>query len=273
MKVSIITTCLNRESMIGDTIESVIMQDYPEIEYIVIDGASKDRSMSVIMHYENRIAALVSEPDGGMYEAINKGLCLATGDIIGLLHSDDILFARDTISQIVRTFRETKADLVYGNGLFVDSADPSRVIRNWISGDYDKAKVKGGWLPLHPTVYMTRESVNKLGAYDESFRIASDSDYLIRCLYETSLKVTYLNEYIVRMRMGGLSTRVGNYFQKWSEDIRLYRNHGFNPYTTLGAKVLSKIPQFISAKRMKYRFEHKPFVMQHRMENRERRRQ
>lgn len=251
MKVSIITSCFNREATIRDAIESVCAQTYPDIEYIVIDGASKDGSLRVIKEYSERISHLVSEPDKGMYEGLNKGLKLATGDIIGLVHSDDFLYSKDSIAHIVQKFEETNADLVYGNGLFVDFNDTRKVVRNWISGTYSKAKMKRGWLPLHPTVYIRKECIDKLGMYDESFKIAADSDFLVRYMYEGNLKIAYLDEYIVRMRMGGLSTDSEKMKQKWAEDLRMYRSHGFSPYLTLGMKILSKIPQFISAKFMK----------------------
>lgn len=145
MKVSIITSCFNREVTIGDAIESVLSQTYPDIEYIVIDGASKDNSLAIIKRYETQIAQIVSERDKGMYEGINKGLKRATGDIIGLIHSDDFFYSKDSIAQIVKKFEETDADLVYGNGLFVDFADTNKVVRNWISGTYSKGKMRRGW--------------------------------------------------------------------------------------------------------------------------------
>ncbi len=251
MKVSIITSCYNRESTIREAIESVLGQDYPDIEYIVVDGASKDGSLKVINEYKNKISRIISEPDKGMYEAINKGIRAATGDIIGLVHSDDYLYAKDTITKMVQEFKRTGADLVYGNGLFVSFEDTNKVVRNWISGEYNKNKVRRGWLPLHPTVYIRRECMEQWGLYDESFKIAADSDLLVRYLYKASLKVAYLNEYIIKMRMGGLSTDSKRMKQKWGEDLRLYRAHGFNPYWALFLKVASKVPQFIQAKFMK----------------------
>ena len=161
MKVSIITSCYNREATIREAIESVLGQDYPNIEYIVVDGASKDNSLQVINEYKDRIATIISEPDKGMYEAINKGIRAVTGDIIGLVHSDDFFYSKDTISRIVSEFERTGADLVYGNGLFVSFEDTSRVVRNWISGKYSKGKVRRGWLPLHPTVYIRRECMEQ----------------------------------------------------------------------------------------------------------------
>lgn len=248
MKISIITTCFNRESTIRDCIESVLSQDYTNIEYIVVDGASTDGSLSVINEYRERISTIISEPDGGMYEALNKGIRRATGEVIGVLHSDDFLYAPYTISHIVRQFESSRADFMYGDGLFVDASDTDRVVRNWISGRYKKGKMRRGWLPLHPTCYIRKEVMYTYGLYDESYRIAADSELLVRYLYEADLQVHYLPEYIVRMRMGGLSTDPQKMKQKWSEDLRLYRHHGFHAYWALGCKIASKIPQFISAR-------------------------
>ena len=134
MKVTIITSCFNRESTIGQTIESVLAQDYPDIEYLIVDGASCDNSLAVIGRYKGRkrIAKVLSEPDNGMYEAINKGISLATGDIVGLLHSDDFFYDEHIISDIVGIFNATGADIVYGNGLYVDAECTDRVVRNWV---------------------------------------------------------------------------------------------------------------------------------------------
>lgn len=248
MKVSIITSCLNRAATIRGAIESVLEQDYPYIEYIVVDGASKDNSLSIINEYKKGIDIIISEPDKGMYEGINKGIRAATGDIIGLVHSDDFLFSSHTISEIVQAFKEQQADLIYGNGVFVDYNNTNLMIRNWISGTYSKRKVKNGWLPLHPTVYIKKASIDQWGLYDESYKIAADSDLLVRYLYGADLKVSYLDKYLVKMRMGGLSTDSGKTKQKWAEDLRMYKSHGFNPIAALKGKVLSKIPQFIEAK-------------------------
>lgn len=248
MKVSIITTCFNREQTIRDSIESVLSQDYPDIEYIVIDGASTDKSIEIINEYKDKITTFISEPDNGMYEGINKGIRQATGDIIGLLHSDDVFYAADTISHIVKRFKETNSELVYGDGVFVSPNDLNKVIRRWISGKYNKKRIKLGWLPLHPTVYIRKCCFEQTGFYDESFKISSDSDFLVRILYKYNFRISYINEYIVRMRMGGASTSFKKAKTKWKEDMRMYRNNGFNPFLSLPLKIMSKIPQFIFAK-------------------------
>lgn len=253
MKVSIITSCYNRESTICDAITSVLQQDYPDIEYIIVDGASKDSSVEMIRKsikgHEEKVK-FVSEPDKGMYEAINKGIRMATGDIIGLVHSDDFLYSPHTISNIVKQMKDTHADFLYGDGLFVNAENTEKVIRKWIGGAYRLWKVRHGWLPLHPTCYIRREVMQKRGLYNETYKIAADSDLLFRYLLGGDLTVNYLKEYIVKMRMGGLSTDKKRRKQMWHEDIRMYNSHGMNPTFTKIEKMLWKVPQYLKAKLM-----------------------
>ncbi|MDR2410697.1 MAG: glycosyltransferase [Bacteroidales bacterium] len=245
MTISLITTCYNSGKTVERTIQSVMSQSYNNIEYIVVDGASTDGSVEIIKHYVEGITHFVSESDNGIYEAINKGIRLATGDVIGLLHSDDVFYSRDVLAKIADVFSQSQTDIVYGNGIYVSPKHPEKIIRNWISGEYRKKKIEQGWLPLHPTVYVKRKVFDRCGLYDESYKIASDSDMLVRMLYKNSFEIYYLNEYIVRMCMGGISTSFKSQIYKWKEDIRMYRSHSFHPYWTLGKKILSKIPQFV----------------------------
>lgn len=247
MKISIITACFNREETVGEAIESVLGQDYPDIEYIVVDGKSRDGSMEVIGRYKDSIAKVISEPDSGMYEAINKGIKAATGEVIGLMHSDDVFFDRQVVSDIARRFEATGAELVYGDGLFIDKRS-GKIVRDWIGGRYSRWKVRTGWLPLHPTVYIRRETMERWGLYDESYKIAADSDLLVRYLYEANLKVEYLNRYVVRMRTGGLSTDSSRRKLMWKEDVRMYKAHGFSGIPEKLMKMGWKIPQLIRAR-------------------------
>ncbi len=254
MKVSIITACYNRSSLIADSIHSVLSQDYSDIEYIIIDGKSSDGSQQVI---EDIIAGAptnieikyISEPDHGMYEAINKGIRMATGDIIALCHSDDRMYDDKVVSNYVKAFEEHNADLVYSNGIYVKPEDGS-LARVWNSGDYSQCKVKHGWLPLHPTCYIRRSLMERLGLYDETYKIASDSDLLVRYLLRDDIKVHYMsNQYAIKMNMGGLSTDASKRRLMWQEDIRVYTSHGFRfPVIAKLEKMVRKIPQFIIAK-------------------------
>lgn len=251
MKISIITTCYNRAATIQGAIESVLAQDYPNIEYIIVDGLSNDGSMEVINRYKDRVAQIVSERDHGMYEAINKGIRMATGDIIGLVHSDDFLYDTHVISDVVKRFKDTNADFLYGDGVFVNATDINKPVRNWIGGTYHRWKVACGWLPLHPTCYIRKDVMMREGLYDESYKIAADSDLLFRYLYMANLKVTYLKRKIIRMRMGGLSTDSAKRKLMWDEDVRMYRSHGRWGVSTKIMKMMWKVPQFIEAKFMK----------------------
>ena len=248
MKVSIITTCYNREKTIAQAIESVLAQDYPNIEYIVVDGESTDNSLEVIRSYGSRISKIISERDSGMYEAINKGIKAATGEIVGLLHSDDFLIHNHIITEIVERFKETSADIVYGDGLFVDAGQTDKVIRDWCSGNYRRWKVRLGWLPLHPTVYMKRSAIEQYGLYNENYKIAADSDFLVRYLYKADLQVEYLGKYVIRMRMGGLSTDSQKRKAMWNEDVRMFRENGFWGVPEKILKMGWKVPQFVKAK-------------------------
>lgn len=253
MKISIITSCYNREATIRDAIRSVLEQEYPDIEYIIVDGASTDGSVELIQEaikgHEEKVK-FISEPDHGMYEAINKGIRMATGDYIGLVHSDDFFFSPLTVAHIVDRLKATHADFLYGDGLFVNSENTDKVVRKWIGGAYRLWKVKHGWLPLHPTCYIRREVMLKRGLYNESYKIAADSDLLFRYLLGGEISVAYLPEFIVRMRMGGLSTDSARRKQMWNEDIRMYNSHGMNPTVTKIEKMMWKVPQFIKAKLM-----------------------
>jgi len=252
MKISIITSCFNRAGTIDGTIHSVFAQDYGDIEYIIVDGDSKDGSQQIIKRMikdkpSHIDVKYISEADNGMYEAINKGIRMATGDYIGLVHSDDFLYSTHTISNIVKQLKHTHADFLYGNGLFVSTDNTDKVIRRWIGGDYRLWKVRRGWLPLHPTCYISKETMMRRGLYNESYKIAADSDLLFRYLLVGDLSVTYLPEYIVRMRMGGMSTDSKRRKQMWQEDVRMYRSHGMNPTITKIEKMMWKVPQFITA--------------------------
>ncbi len=247
MKVSIVTTSFNRAGSIASCIESVLSQDYADIEYVLVDGASTDGTMDIVRGYADRISSVTSEPDHGMYEGLNKGIRKATGDIIGLLHSDDMFYSPETISHIANEMERTGADMMYGDGLFVKAADTDCVVRDWISGEYTKSKVARGWLPLHTTCFVRREVFEKVGYYNEGYRISADTDWLIRCLYEADLKVAYLHEYVVKMRMGGASTSFRQMKKKWSEDLSIYRKHNLGRFIPFTLKVASKVPQFAKA--------------------------
>lgn len=247
MKITIITAVYNGKHRIADAIESVIQQDYPDIEYIVVEGCSTDGTLNVINRYREKIAKIVSEPDKGLYDALNKGIELSTGDYIGFVHADDMLYDTHVISRVVEKINSTNCDIFYGDGIYLDNNDKNKVVRNWVSGKYNKSKIAKGWLPLHPTMYIKREVYMKNGLYDISYKISGDTELLLRYLYNNNLSVAYLHKYIIKMRMGGLSTSVWQTKNKWSEDVRAYHKNGLSAFCLVG-KILRKVPQFVTQK-------------------------
>ena len=263
MKVTIITASYNRKGTIGEAIHSVLEQDYPDIEYLIVDGASTDGSVEYIQELllheategktelirpHARETRFFSEPDRGMYEALNKGMRRATGDVIGLVHSDDTLISNHIVSEYVKCFDLTAADLVYGDGEFVDEKDPKKVMRLWVSGNFRRWKVRFGWLPLHPTVYIRRAALNPDVLYDEQYRMAADTKFLIYYLHEYPLRICYLPQNVIRMRMGGLSTNPKHRRRMFLEDVKIYGDYGFShPNLIKLMKMSWKVPQFINA--------------------------
>ena len=185
MKISIITVCYNRKSTIEKAIKSVLEQNYSDIEYIIIDGNSIDGTKEIIETYRDKISQFISEPDKGMYDAINKGLQLATGDVIGLMHSDDEFYDKNVLDRIVSRFNsDSTIEGVYGDGVYVSNDQEERLIRDRVGGIFSIKKIKKGWLPLHPTVYLKKSIIDKNGLYNLDFKIASDTEFLLRYLYK-----------------------------------------------------------------------------------------
>jgi len=246
MKITIITVCYNRKATIEKAIKSVLEQNYDDIEYIVIDGNSTDGTQDIIESYRDRISHYISEPDKGMYDAINKGIKLATGDVIGLMHSDDEFYDTKTISRIAARFDfYTNTEGVYGNGIYVSNDTEERLIRNRIGGIFNLKKVQEGWLPLHPTVYLKKTIIDKYGLYSLDFKIASDTEFLLRYLYKYKIKMIYINSYIVKMRMGGMSTNTKRAFEVLYEDYKIYKYHGLTAFQAVFLKKTMALRQYL----------------------------
>ena len=232
MKVTIITASYNRKETIGGAIHSVLEQDYPDIEYLIMDGASTDGSVEYIQNL------LKQEAAEGRTELIRKHA----------RHSDDALISHQIVSEYVNCFDLTAADLVYGDGEFVDEKDPKKVMRLWVSGKFRRWKVRFGWLPLHPTVYIRRAALNPEVLYDEQYRMAADTKFLIYYLHEYPLRICYLPLNVIRMRMGGLSTNPKHRSRMFMEDVKIYGDYGFShPSVIKLMKMGWKVPQFINA--------------------------
>lgn len=246
MKVSIITSVYNNEKTIEDAIKSVLSQTYPNIEYIVVDGASKDNTVSVIKKYEDKISTFVSEKDKGIYDGLNKGVSLATGDVIAFLHSDDIYADENIISEVVEHFKSTNTNSIYADLVYVDKEDTSKIFRYWKSGEYSFKKLCNGWMPPHPTFFVKKEFYDKYGKFDLDFGIAADYDFMLRMLGKYKITTSYLPKILYKMRVGGASNRsLKNIIQKSREDIKALKNNNIGGLHTIIMKNLSKIPQFL----------------------------
>lgn len=246
MKVSIITATYNSAETIADTVRSLENQTHKDIEYIIVDGASKDNTLDIIRENCSRVATLVSEPDKGIYDALNKGVTLSTGDIVGFLHSDDMLAYPDAIKDIVATISKNNADCIYADLDYVDKFNVGRVIRYWHSGVFDVKKLSRGWMPPHPTFYMKKNLYEKWGGFDLSYKICSDYDSVLRYLKKDEIKVAYLSSVIMKMRVGGASNNsIGNLIKKLKEEVSILKKNNIFWPTAMILKRVSKISQFI----------------------------
>jgi glycosyltransferase involved in cell wall biosynthesis len=207
MKVSIVTVCFNSAETIRDTILSVARQVYSDIEYIVIDGGSTDGTIEIVASFGNRVNKFVSEPDTGIYNAMNKGLKLATGDVVGILNSDDFFTDERVIQKVANEFSNSTTDAVYGDVQFVKQGNISKVIRYYSSRKFRPARFKFGYMPAHPSFYVRRELFEKLGYYKENYKIGSDFELLVRFLYINNVTYKYLDMPFVTMRIGGVSNK------------------------------------------------------------------
>lgn len=246
MKVSIITATYNSSNTLPDTLRSLEEQTYQNIEYIIVDGASKDNTLEVVKSHCSRVATVISEPDKGIYDALNKGIQAATGDVVGFLHSDDLFAYPDAVKDIVDSFLESNSQAVYADLEYVSKNDTENTVRLWKSGQYSQKELKKGWMPPHPTFYMKRELYQQYGLFDLSFKIAADYDSLLRYLWVNNVSMAYLPTVLIKMRVGGASNRsLSNIIHKTKEDIQALKNSSLSWPRAILIKNLSKIPQFI----------------------------
>lgn len=245
MKVSIITIVYNNQACIADCIQSVLAQTYPDIEHIVMDGGSTDGTQAVIEGYQDSLAHYQSEKDKGLYDALNKGIQQATGDVIGILHSDDLFYEPDTIKNVVAAFEQSHADLVYANGMYVDQHDVNQVKRIYGAKPFKKRYLPFGWIPLHTTIYAKKEVFHDFGLYKQNYTIASDYEISLRWFNNPEVSTHFLDAYVVKMRLGGKSTTAKLQKKKSSEDIEIIREFGLWGWFTLACKIGRKIPQYL----------------------------
>jgi len=246
LTVSIITTTFNSSATLSDTLLSVESQSYKEIEHLIIDGQSTDGTLDLIKHFDH-VKQVISEPDNGIYDAMNKGLAIASGDIIGILNSDDFYPDEKVIADVVQHFEETGCDALYADLIYVDPDKKSKIVRKWKSGIFKAENFLTGWMPPHPTFFVRRNIYQQFGCFDTRLRSAADYELLLRLLYKNKIITSYLPRVLVHMRSGGMSNRsFKNRLRAHLEDYRAWSFNGIKPkWYTVILKPVRKVFQYL----------------------------
>ena len=244
MKISIITATFNNESTIADTMYAVNSQSYKNIEHVIIDGKSTDKTLEIINKTKTNSTVVISESDTGIYDALNKGIKLATGDIIALLHADDIYADNNILKNAVELFETQNTDSVYADLQYVSKNNINKIVRYWKSGNFEYKKLKKGWMPPHPTFLIKKNIYEKYGYFDTNFKIAADYDIILRFLGKYKITTAYLPQVMTKMRVGGASNKsLKNIILKMKEDAKALRKNGFPSWRIVFMKNFSKIHQ------------------------------
>ncbi len=246
LHISVITAVFNRAATLGEAMRSVHSQKWGNIEHIVVDGGSTDGTLGVIEAHVAGVAQLINGPDRGLYDALNKGIHAATGDIVGFLHADDTFASPHALARIASAFEDPAVGAVYGDLVYVKKDDVSRVVRYWQAGKYLRNQLSQGWMPPHPTFYVRRDVYSRFGVFDTRYRIAADYENMLRILWRGRVQAAYVPEVLVRMRMGGMSNMsLANILHKSREDYAAMRQNGLGGLQALLLKNVTKLPQFM----------------------------
>ena len=248
MKFSIITAVLNGSNTIHDTLESILGQSYKNIEHVIIDGGSTDQTLDILKRYENRTTRIISEPDKGIYDALNKGIQLSSGDIIGILNGDDFYAHDQVLNRVADVFENQKVDSCYGDLQYVNRDNTSRIIRQWRSSGYKPGKFSYGWMPPHPTFFVKKDIYERFGYFNTNFKIAADYELMLRFLEKFRISTHHIPEVLIKMRVGGVSNKnLRNMLLKSCEDCKAWKvNDLKGRFYTVLFKNVSKIPQFFT---------------------------
>ena len=244
MKISIITATWNCLETVSDCLSSVAHQSYKNYEHIVVDGKSTDGTIEILEGHRDKLAVFISEPDSGIYDALNKGILHSSGDIIGFLHADDVYAEVDILERIADKFKDPNISAVYGDLQYVKRNDLSHVVRNWKSSKYNQKNLKRGWMPPHPTLYVRRDWYFRINGFDTRYKISADYHSILRLFSYNDFSSAYIPDVLVKMRLGGVSNRsIKNIFLKSSEDLDALKRSNVGGLATLIRKNLSKIFQ------------------------------
>lgn len=245
MRISIITVCYNSAATIESTIKSVLSQNFAEIEYIIKDGGSTDGTMAIVEKYRSRIAKIISSPDKGIYDAMNQGIVLSTGEVVGIINSDDKFFDAEVLREVARCFEDRSIGGCYGDLVYVSKDSVGKEVRKWRAGEYQQNKLAAGWIPPHPTFFVRRKVYEKYGLFNTDFKIAADYELMLR-LIKNGIKLKYLPSFLVCMRAGGHSAgNLSQRFRGWSELRRAWQVNSWQiPRFFIIKRLLSKVSQY-----------------------------
>jgi len=246
MKISIITATYNSAKTLTRTVDSVLMQNYPDLEYIIIDGASTDKTKEIVTSYQNKLnIKFISEPDKGIYDAMNKGIKLTTGDIIGILNSDDFYDNNSVLNNVTKAFEDASVDAVYGDIKYFGE-DINKITRYWQTGEYTEGKLNNGWMIPHPALFVRKSIYEKYGLYNTDFKLAADYEFILRLLKIHKINVKYLPETLVRMYNGGSSGKsLKQRIKGWQEEKKAWKINNLKlPRLFILRRVISKLSQF-----------------------------
>lgn len=245
IKISVITAVYNSRDTLKQALASILSQSHPAVELIVIDGASTDGSLDILERYRQYFDVFISESDDGIYDALNKGIKSATGDVVGFLHADDVLQNTEVLCKVAAAFSDPAVDAVYGDLVYVARKNINHVLRYWQGGVYDEKSFQCGWMPPHPTFYVRRSIFERLGGFDARYHIAADYDLVLRFLAVEKIRSIYIPEVMVRMRVGGISNQsLKSIVRKSLEDIDVLRRNNIGGVWTLLIKNIRKVSQF-----------------------------
>jgi glycosyltransferase involved in cell wall biosynthesis len=246
MKISIITVTYNSANTLRDTLHCIQNQDYPDIEHIIIDGKSQDNTLEIVKEFPH-VSTVISEKDKGLYDAMNKGLGIASGEIIGILNSDDLYVDDNVISRVMSEFRDHSAEAVYADLQYVKPDNINKIVRTWKAGLFDKKRFYYGWMPPHPTFFLRKHVYEKVGLFNTTLRSAADYELMLRVLVKNGIQARYIPKVLVKMRSGGASNgTIERRLRANKEDRIAWKLNGLRPYFfTLYLKPLRKVFQFI----------------------------
>jgi glycosyltransferase involved in cell wall biosynthesis len=248
MKISIITVVYNNERTIRDAIQSVIGQSYKNIEYVIIDGNSKDNTVNIINEYKEKIGFFVSEKDNGLYDAMNKGIQNCTGDVIGILNSDDLYQDFNVIESVMEQFNnDPELDILYGDLVYVKSDDTNKVVRNWKSKEYYNNFFENANVPPHPALFVKNHVYKQAGLFDLQYKLAADYELMLRMFKKHNFKSKYINRLIIKMRLGGATNQsVSNIVNQNKEILKAWKNNNLGaPFYLMPLRILKRLAQFV----------------------------